>query len=531
MKRKLFGYMVLLACMVLTAFVIGLSLIGRFNSTEEDYYETLDLQMEVFEKDMEVKFEYWAFMGIHLSENMTDILDGYLESQGSLFDDDANSYHEISKLQELMIVPLKQQLLQVDCSGAFVMLNTTVGREDGEKAVTKSGIYLQKSGFTESGYDDNLLLYRGDAQIGKKHQIMPHRKWRLEFENSLFSGYEEAVSKTAAPAQGTYLVTGASVLPGTSEKAMFLILPMIGETGIVYGICGFEINESYFKSRHAQASNLPHLTCVLAITQGSEIDTTAGLSSGVLNGYYLAPEDKLAYGKTERKLYSFSGEDAKYIGLKENVSLCPEDVSHLLVVMIPERDYKSAFRTNIIKTLVLLCLLIIVTVICCLYLSRRFVHPILKSLEMIKNNEKGRVNLQLHEINDMFAFLSEKDQKSEELLKNLEQEKEQAQKAYEQAQEKIERLAYSRKQEIDPDDYECFLEGLELLTPTEKKIFEYYLSGNTVKEIMRLASIKESTLRYHNQNIYRKLGVNSLKQMLRYATLWKQGEEKNRQGE
>ena len=48
-----------------------------------------------------------------------------------------------------------------------------------------------------------------------------------------------------------------------------------------------------------------------------------------------------------------------------------------------------------------------------------------------------------------------------------------------------------------------------------------------------IASIKESTLRYHNQNIYGKLGVNSLKQLLRYAALMNQetasneSEEKN----
>lgn len=63
---------------------------------------------------------------------------------------------------------------------------------------------------------------------------------------------------------------------------------------------------------------------------------------------------------------------------------------------------------------------------------------------------------------------------------------------------------------------------MSTLTPMERTVFEYYLEGHTVKEIMKLADIKESTVRYHNQNIYRKLGVNSLKQMLRYATLWKQ---------
>ena len=78
--------------------------------------------------------------------------------------------------------------------------------------------------------------------------------------------------------------------------------------------------------------------------------------------------------------------------------------------------------------------------------------------------------------------------------------------------------------EIDPDNYQRFLDGIHTLTPAEHRIFKHYLDGRTVKEILEIASIKESTLRYHNQNIYSKLGVNSLKQMLRYAALMRQEE-------
>ena len=102
-----------------------------------------------------------------------------------------------------------------------------------------------------------------------------------------------------------------------------------------------------------------------------------------------------------------------------------------------------------------------------------------------------------------------------------------AQNKYEAAQTEISRLAYSRKQEVDPDNYKQFLQGIDTLTPTERKIFEYYLSGKTVKEIIEIAGIKESTLRYHNQNIYSKLNVNSLKQLLRYAALMQQEQNKS----
>lgn len=87
------------------------------------------------------------------------------------------------------------------------------------------------------------------------------------------------------------------------------------------------------------------------------------------------------------------------------------------------------------------------------------------------------------------------------------------------------RLAYSRKTEIDPYDYENFKNGLSMLTAKEQEVFNFYMQGKTVKEIIATLGLKESTVRFHNKNIYSKLGVHSLKQLLRYAAVLKQEEE------
>jgi len=51
------------------------------------------------------------------------------------------------------------------------------------------------------------------------------------------------------------------------------------------------------------------------------------------------------------------------------------------------------------------------------------------------------------------------------------------------------------------------------LTPTEKAIFDAYLRHMTTKEIMALLNIKENTLKYHNKNLYQKLGVSSRREL------------------
>ena len=61
---------------------------------------------------------------------------------------------------------------------------------------------------------------------------------------------------------------------------------------------------------------------------------------------------------------------------------------------------------------------------------------------------------------------------------------------------------------------EVFKSGVSRLTPTESTIYGFYLEGKSTKEIMATLNITENTLKYHNKNIYSKLGVCSRKQLI-----------------
>ena len=75
-------------------------------------------------------------------------------------------------------------------------------------------------------------------------------------------------------------------------------------------------------------------------------------------------------------------------------------------------------------------------------------------------------------------------------------------------------------QESEPvDEYQKFCEGIPLLTVTERKVFDLYVDGKGTKETAEEIGIKETTLKFHNKNIYQKLGVSSRKQLLYYASL------------
>ena len=71
--------------------------------------------------------------------------------------------------------------------------------------------------------------------------------------------------------------------------------------------------------------------------------------------------------------------------------------------------------------------------------------------------------------------------------------------------------------DISAEKCRYFKEQLVKLTPTEHTVYNYYVGGKGTKEIMLLMDIKENTLKYHNKNIYGKLGVSSRKQLLAIA--------------
>ena len=62
--------------------------------------------------------------------------------------------------------------------------------------------------------------------------------------------------------------------------------------------------------------------------------------------------------------------------------------------------------------------------------------------------------------------------------------------------------------------YEVYTAGIKELTQTEKLIYDEYIARATTKEIMEKLNIKENTLKFHNKNIYSKLGVSSRKELI-----------------
>lgn len=533
LQRKLVGYMLLFAALLFVLLFTCQYLLGSFTGTSKRISELLQFQTDVFERQIDTYFEELAVMSVQLSSELTeDIADYLTETRLDFHELNDDSLH-IEGLQERLIEPLRRKLWEADCTGAFLLLDVHVNSyiENAEKS--KSGIYLQRNSLET--LDTRVLLYRGLSHVGKEHNCMPHRKWRLEFSTDLFPNYETIRAEASLPLGSSFRITDVVKLPGTDQHVLLVTIPLLGKDGTFYGLCGFELNEGYFKKTFAQPSELSRaLFCIFKSSDELCLAETA-LSAGVLDSYYLEPTGCFSRTALGDRLTVFNGATDSYIGIVKELALCQSGERHSIGVLMPKRDYDDIVIEDAVKSILLVAVFLVGASLMTLYFTKRYLKPLIADLELIRQKSYAASTAHVTEINDLFVFLAEQDRINDERIAKAESEREDAMTAFEELRVKYdetdrtaERLAYSRRDEIDPADYETFKSGLKTLTEKEREVFGLYLSGKTAQEITVLLNIRESTLKYHNHNILGKLGVSSRKQMLRYAALMEQ-EERNEQ--
>ena len=305
MKKRLAVYMITLGIILAAALIAGLFFFNQLKSPQEELCTSLSFRMEAFETDMKSMWRNVSVMGVHLSEDMSAIVQRQT-SKLSALDGSADA---MERLEEAMLEPLCQYVRQADCSGAFVVLNTSLGGEE-----FRGGLYVQRSNSARIASD--LLLYRGMAGVGRSHGVMPHRKWAQEFELSEFSELAGHLNTASAPIDRSCRTTSLLTLPGTSERAMLLTVPMLGADGTVYGLCGFEISESYFKQNFAQPTGFDHLICLLAPADNG-LNASAALSSGTTGAAHVRQPGQLGLHLLafQLGLTQLTGPDSAYAGI------------------------------------------------------------------------------------------------------------------------------------------------------------------------------------------------------------------------
>lgn len=514
MQKKLFGYMLILTTALLCLLASFLFFLGRFEGTAEKTFNTLSLQTEVFDREISAYYDSIIAKCINLSKNTTTFTEKYLKKNNITFDGFKDSIHHIENIESEYMDLLTKELLRTDCSGAFIMLDTTRTSKDEN---SKAGVYIQKD-LLGSDKQDAMLLYRGTAALGKAKGIMPHRKWNLEFKRDGFPNYDQIFYSKQQNIQDSCHITDVITLPGMSERIMLVAIPIRSQDGTPLGICGFEISESLFKTAHAQPTTLEHLTCVFSRKSSDSkatINSDEGFACGIENGYYLQVKGSLEVQNIGYGLKQYKNDHHSYIGITTNMPLCIENSGYEITVMIPKDDYTKKQTLEVLQFLLIIALLLFSSVLLCMYFSKLYITPILKGLNNLKQTETDNTKSNIAEIDELFDYLAEKSKSYQQSIKDLDTENKKAKNT-------IEIISNAERQQVSPEDYEYFIKGIKTLTPAERNIFNMYLSGKTIKQIAEENNIKEATVKFHNHNIYDKLGVTNKKELLRFAALYLQ---------
>ena len=529
MRRRLFLYMGALAALLLAVLLVALLLLGQLKSPRAETEKALTFQMGAFRSDMASLWRNVSVMGIHLSQDMTAIIEEQTSDFSSLNGDVA----AVGDLQEAMLEPLCQYVRQTDCSGAFIMLGASLSSDPAVDS--HAGLYVQRSNAEHTTSD--LLLYRGMADIGRQHRVMPHRKWAQEFCPADFPGLADQLEAASAPIERACRTTELLTLPGTTEQAILLSVPMVGADGRVYGLCGFSVNQTYFSAHHAQPSAVSSLACVLS-DAAEGLDIQKGLLTYPAGGFCFVPDELLAEKSLRGGLSAFVGTELSFVGISEPFTVAAGDeASPDLTVLIPKSDYDRALLKSRLEAAGVLMLLLFFAVSCCLFYTRRYLRPILEDIDhvTVAGGEKGKP------IFEELLPISEKMRSHEEAVTALKAERQDAQDRAEQLlgeklglEEQVEgmqgqlddslaeirRLAHLGKKELKPDDYDKFLKGYAKLSTKELEICAALAKGLSARQCAEQTGNALSTIDTYRKRVYGKTNIHRVRQLrLCYALM------------
>ena len=519
MRRRFVFYVFSVICLFLAVIIILLNLFGILNPTNRQIMNDLNSRLSACSERVEHDCDELAACAISFSSQLEKNIQDYLTENNISFDELENNSEALDRLQNRLYDSVYLNMQVAPASGAFYIIDTTVNSSS--DVPLYNGIYLKYINLSsENTVNNDFSIYRGSFSTGKNRGINFHSGWKNESSTAFFENCNEVFSDGAH-----FALSPAVEIPDTWERARYIYVPIRDYNDNIIGVCGFEITDLLFQLSYKTASG----------RWGNEICGLIDEHNGIYSGQFSSGR----YNNTDNglnirdrkgsQLFDFGNE--KCVGLTKEITLGSETFS--VAVMLSETQYESFLRKGQINFVLIFLIAAVLAAVCCIFMSKKYVSPILKKIEQVKSKENFGEQLRIREIDDLFAFLEEKDNYYEQQLDELEnarryaeeearkakEEYEKAARKYELAKSEIDCLADKHKEEIVPEEYNFFVENLSMLTPAEYRVYELYLSGKTAKEIADILHITENTIKYHNKNIYSKLGISSRKQLLRFATL------------
>ncbi|BEU88223.1 hypothetical protein TAMA11512_16870 [Selenomonas sp. TAMA-11512] len=514
-------YIALLVGGILSIAALLLALTGFLNPLDRSLTTFMDQHLDARHTEHKRFYDRLAAHGIMFAAEIAKNTERTLRLHNASMQD-LNNNPELLIAVEAANFPLLESTVQQNaCSGAFYLLNATINPISTPNY--RTGLYVKYIHLhSENTLMNELTLFRGDYSIARAHDINLSTTWQPEMNIDNLPEIQKLLtsSKEKYPKERVE-ITSPHFLVDTDDYARHLILPIYDQSGELIGCCGYEINSAYYQVREP-------VTKYDGITLISGVITQ--LDDGTYEGQFT---NEAAVGKSPLTAV----EDGDYTLLKSETNTFVARMRPILigekplflVTMIPEDTYHDLSASMRLKLALILAVLLLIFVTGHRFFIKTYLKPLAKHLRDLRKERAEalarykRTATRLKDINreqetlqDRYKELKFEIIRRERELALLQEEKNAAEKQFEYARSTLENISKKKWLCIDEKLYRFFLDNLSDLTPKERAVFDAYADGLSSKEVMDALGITENTIKFHNKNIYSKLGVKSKKELLLY---------------
>lgn len=521
-----------------------------------------------------------AAHNIDLSQQLQNDIDRVMLEQGIYNNYDAlnNNPEALTAIQQATYQTLAAKMQQTPASGALYLINASVNTNLLEP--TYNGLFLKFTNiYSENTLFNETCMFRGNPQVARNNNISLYSTWQLELNVHAYPQADKLLHAKENNISQQYILTDVAHLKESWEQSRLFLMPINSNNGRIIGICGFEISSVYFQQRTKQANykGYPLITAILDKKADNEYQGQLSNPASFVNATIKMSSD----GEHE----FFTAGQESFIGYTAPLKVGASE--HKVAVMLPADSYYHLQQQAKMRLLIMLGIILLLSLLSAGYFSKRYVDPLVADLQQLQQNPDAPPQANVLELNQFFEFLQSHSEQQAEKLRQLQSENNQVQKQYglaamrlQEAQEKqkqtanqyihleeqlaalqneiqqvrlqmeqtqqeklqaqqereqaqqqfnfaqaaLEKAIEKKLESVDPDSYQMFIDNLTTLTPKEEDIFNLYVQGCSTKDIISQLGITENTLKYHNKNIYSKLGVKTRKELLQYIELMRNAE-------
>jgi len=506
MRHRITAFFIVFVLTLLVGVMTILTLTGTFSLRAGEIRGILASGQRYLNQNAEKIFGDAAARSVELSREMSGVVRLFLQEKNLAFARLEGNGAAIRELEERLLTTLLNGLNATGVSGAFVTLNTTVNPALPNAANSRAGLYIRSGEPTLSGFYHFKLFLRGFQDLAIQNRISLQSKWDLEFDVGGKEFYGRVLSVHAAdpalPLTRLYFWSPGGALGESDRNLMLCSAPILDADDNALGVCGFEIDEAFFREQFSGADgSLPGTVSVFSPTDDDQLIFHSALFAGDHKAYRrFAKGDVLqktgeTYGLS---VFRNSGNGEAWVGYSDGVNLYAKGSPFVtrafaVTTLLPKSDFDAAVRRQQWILAGIFSLFLAAGIWLAVMMSKRLVKPLTEQMDLIGTDipaDEFRTNI------------PEVDLLINRLL-----------------------AAHSRGQELQGEAelrdglFQDFLTAVRTLTPTELTIFKHYAEGLTNEEIQKKMWIAAGTIKTHKAHIYQKLNVRSRSELDLYVEL------------